>query len=217
MTAELRVQKQMSETLNMLSQSEQMMAARAEEMSQTMEMLRERVDTAAKRANEEEVIAKRAHEESQIADRLRREDSAAAAREVQRRDLEAKRLEQELRQQREDLISAEREMRLQLELKAEQRELHWKAEHRELELKAEVKEMRLKADWQALQQLEDSELLRPTSDRTASDRVTSGRRPPSMTEDSSRSIPRSHSRVQEALSFAAAEESASLLAARAMV
>ncbi|CAJ1407392.1 unnamed protein product [Effrenium voratum] len=206
MTAELRVQKQMSETLNMLSQSEQMMAARAEEMSQTMEMLRERVDTAAKRANEEEVIAKRAHEESQIADRLRREDSAAAAREVQRRDLEAKRLEQELRQQREDLISAEREMRLQLELKAEQRELHWKAEHRELELKAEVKEMRLKADWQALQQLEDSELLRPTSDRTASDRVTSGRRPPSMTEDSSRSIPRSHSRVQEALSFAAAEE-----------
>eukprot|EP00913_Durusdinium_trenchii_P023239 g21817.t1 len=89
------------------------------------------------------------------------------------------------------LRSAEEEMRRQLELKAEQREMRWRAEHRELELKAELNEMRLKASRKALQQLEESELLRDSTEGTLRCDLRSDLR-------SDRSMPRSHLRVKQA-------------------
>jgi len=166
-----------------------------DQVSETVAMLKsEQAKNDARRAKEEKIAKARLE---------KTEASHRQAKEAQRL------LEQQLQLQREeDMRRAEREMRLQLELKAEQRELQWKAEHRELELKSELKQMRWQSEWQAVQQLEDSELLRkPSSSRE----ICEGRSPGKVAgadlrgddsigdSSSTTGLPRSCSRFKETL------------------
>ncbi|CAE8631083.1 unnamed protein product [Polarella glacialis] len=110
---------------------------------------------------------------------------------------ERRRLEKELAHQREvELRRCEGEMRLQLEIQAEHRELQWKAEHRELEFKAEMKQMRWQADWQAVRHLEESNLLsHPPGLVDGLEQGAESLQDPGNLP----SLPRSRSRVAEAL------------------
>jgi len=198
---ELQMQRQMMETLSMLADKEEAMVQRAQEISTTAELLRQTEDRAAERAKEMAAARLDAEEMPTAAElQQQREDTARRQEEERRQAEETRRLEREVQQQKEELLQkAEQEMRTHLELKAEQQAMQLQAERRELELRAEIQEMKFQAACQALRQLEEGELMkRPSSQRACAPKPVDG----AESECSGRSLPRSHSRVHEALSFA---------------
>jgi len=119
------------------------------------------------RMKQEELTRKLINEEHEA---QRRQERAALLQlqeaEIQQRERrrENDRLAEELHQAHEsELQRREADLRKELEWKVEKRSMQFRDEHREMMFKSEFRQLEWQVDWQAVQLLEDSDLLRPSS------------------------------------------------------